>query len=399
MKKSILVAPVPNRDITAAARAALKGHWMYGILMILTLFLFNMVLQLTAGQLPYLCGLSVIGAYGIQVGFCRFFLNRARGAETDDFTVLKLGFVRFGNVFLTMLLMSLWIFLKLLLLIIPGILAMLDYAVVQFILADDPMYPPGEALKRSKQMMYGHRWQLICLEFRFLGWGILCLFTLGIGFLWLIPYVNTSLARFYDTIRPLEPVAEPEKGLLVELTPVTETAPMVGAPPLTPFIPEATGTEPASPAPYRGYSLKTSIILAGVILLLFSPLGYFSRFNKINECRNRMTTVAMMNHNGNQDSFVCRMIDCCPDSGRKYVSGREFIDFTDHKSLPRKILLLELPGGHPMGFFNVAPARGQAMSYTLNDPTCESFIALLKQHYDLDAGFEAKIREAYQELR
>ncbi|MGE4565357.1 MAG: DUF975 family protein [Victivallaceae bacterium] len=396
MSRTVLVAPVPNRDITAAARAALKGHWKYAVLMILAFFLFNMALQQVTGQLPYFIGLSVIGGYGIQIGVCRFFLNRARGAESDDFSVLKLGFVRFGNVLLTMLLMTLWIFLKTLLLIIPGILAVLDYAMVQFILADDPLLPPRETLKRSKQMMYGHRWQFICLNFRFIGWAFLCLFTLGIGLLWLIPYFNTALARFYDTVRPLEPVAEPDKGLLVELTPMTETSPMVGAPPLAPFIPEATGTAPA-PAPYRGYSLKTSIILAVVILLLCSPFGYLVRFNKIKECRNRMTTAAMMSRNGQQDSFVYRMIYSCPDSGRKYISGREFIDFTDDKSLPHKILLLELPGSHPMEVFNVAPARGPAMSYSLKNPTLESFIALLKEHYDLDDGLIQNIRDAWAE--
>lgn len=396
MSKTVLVAPVPNREITAAARAALRGHWKYGVLVILAFFVFTQGLQLVVGQLPYLMGLSLIGTYGIQIGVCRFFLNRARGAETDDFSVLKLGFLRFANVLLTMLLMTLWIFLKTLLLIIPGILASLDYAMVQYILADDPLLPPGETLKRSKQMMYGHRWQFICLNFRFLGWAFLCIFSLGIGLLWLIPYFNTALARFYDTVRPLEPVTEPEKGLLVELTPMTETSPMVGAPPLAPFIPEATGTEPA-PAPYRGYSLKTSIILAVVIVLLLSPFGYLARFNKINECRNRMTTAAMMSRNGQQDSFVFRLIDGCPDSGRKYISGREFIDFADHKSLPHKILLLELPDSHPMGLFNVTPGSGPAITLQLKNPSLDSFIALLKQHFDLDDGLIQIIRDAWSE--
>ncbi|MGG3971250.1 DUF975 family protein, partial [Geobacillus stearothermophilus] len=39
-----------------------------------------------------------------------------------------------------------------------------------------------------------HAW----LYLSFLGWGILSLLTLGIGLLWLIPYVYTSLAAFYD---------------------------------------------------------------------------------------------------------------------------------------------------------------------------------------------------------
>ncbi len=48
--------------------------------------------------------------------------------------------------------------------------------------------------------MYGYKWKFFCLNLRFLGWAILCLFTLGIGFLWLIPYMEISFAKFYDDI-------------------------------------------------------------------------------------------------------------------------------------------------------------------------------------------------------
>jgi len=353
---------VPNRDITAAAREALRGRWIHFNLLILGLLVVSILLQLLAGWLPWMLGLSVIFSCGIQIGVCRFCLNRARGAETDELAVLKLGFVRFGNVVATTLLADFWILLKMLLLIIPGILAALDYAMVQYILADDPLYPPGEVLKRSKQMMYGHRWQLVRLSFRFLGWGILCIFTLGIGLFWLIPYIDTALARFYDTIRPLEPAAE------------------LGAPP-----------------PCRGYSSKTSVIFAVAILLLFSLNVFWVSFCKTEECRKRMTFAAVISIYAAEKSFPGGVADCCPSSGRKYISGREFIDFWDRKSLSRKILMLELPDSHLLGAFNVAPAEGQAKTFRLEDPSCESFIALLKQRYDLAPGFEAKIRKSYQE--
>ncbi len=366
MPRTVLVAPVPNRDITAAAREELRGRWIHFNLLVLGLLVINILLQLVVNHLPWMLGLSVILSCGIQIGVCRFFLNRVRGAETDDLSALKLGFIRFGNVVVTTLLAILWILLKLLLLIVPGILAALDYAMVKFILADDPLYPPGEVLKRSKAMMYGHRWQLVRLWFRFLGWGVLCIFTLGIGLFWLIPYINTALARFYDTIRPFEPVAEPP--------------PVVGTPP-----------------PYCGYSSKTSIIVAVAILLLFSLNVFWVGFCKIEECRKRMTFAAVISIFSAEKSFPGGEMDSCPYSGRKYISGREFIDFWDRKSLSRKILMLELPDSHLLGAFNVAPAEGQAKTFRLEDPSCESFIALLKQHYDLAPGFEARIRKSYQE--
>jgi hypothetical protein len=39
------------------------------------------------------------------------------------------------------------------------------------------------------------------LSLRLLLLAILCILTLGIGFLWLIPYVHVTMAKFYDDVR------------------------------------------------------------------------------------------------------------------------------------------------------------------------------------------------------
>ena len=109
MPRTVLVAPVPNRDITAAAREELRGRWIHFNLLVLGLLVINILLQLVVNHLPWMLGLSVILSCGIQIGVCRFFLNRVRGAETDDLSALKLGFIRFGNVVVTTLLAIIWI--------------------------------------------------------------------------------------------------------------------------------------------------------------------------------------------------------------------------------------------------------------------------------------------------
>jgi uncharacterized membrane protein len=48
--------------------------------------------------------------------------------------------------------------------------------------------------------MDGFKWKYFLLELSFIGWGILCLFTLGIGFLWLVPYIATAKATFYNQL-------------------------------------------------------------------------------------------------------------------------------------------------------------------------------------------------------
>ena len=59
-----------------------------------------------------------------------------------------------------------------------------------------------EALRESEKIMVGKKCELFCLYLRLMGWAIVCLLTLGIGFLWLIPYSYASCASFYEKIKP-----------------------------------------------------------------------------------------------------------------------------------------------------------------------------------------------------
>jgi len=49
--------------------------------------------------------------------------------------------------------------------------------------------------------MDGHKEKLFYLCLRFFLLAILCLLTLGIGFLWLVPYVHVTMAKFYEDVK------------------------------------------------------------------------------------------------------------------------------------------------------------------------------------------------------
>jgi len=59
---------------------------------------------------------------------------------------------------------------------------------------------PAEAIKESMRLMNGHKADLFILQLSFIGWTILGLITV-IGFIWVIPYINTSIAAFYEQLR------------------------------------------------------------------------------------------------------------------------------------------------------------------------------------------------------
>ena len=118
-----------------------------------------------------------------------------------DFARLFDGFKDYGRILGTMLLTTVYTFLWTLLLVIPGIMKSYSYAMTLFILKDYPELQYDAAIEKSMAMMSGHKMKMFLLDLSFIGWAILCCFTLGIGFLFLAPYVEASHAAFYEDLK------------------------------------------------------------------------------------------------------------------------------------------------------------------------------------------------------
>ena len=193
-----------NPVLMTIARASLKGRWGLAIGSFFVYFLIVAGIQVIplAGSL-----ISLVIAGPMLLGAMYFTLMISRDQEAKLEDIFK-GFNNFGTALGAYLLMLLYIFLWLLLLIIPGIIAIFSYSMTFFILADDPSLGPKEALDKSKQMMDGYKKKYFLLCIRFLGWALLCMLTFGIGFLWLMPYMYVSFAKFYDDIKDASPAVE-----------------------------------------------------------------------------------------------------------------------------------------------------------------------------------------------
>jgi uncharacterized membrane protein len=139
----------------------------------------------------------------VYTGYCRFNLQLIDREEASINTMFSY-FPHWKTVTIAHLLQGLYIFLWSLLFVIPGIVASFSYAMTGYILAEHPELSASEAIERSKEMMEGNRWRLFCLEISFLGWGLLAALTLGIGNLWLRPYVQASYAAFYREVSGTE---------------------------------------------------------------------------------------------------------------------------------------------------------------------------------------------------
>lgn len=208
-----------NSELRAQARERLEGKWGTFVLMTFLMLVIQTILQIPGyiGSLLEILSpenvlaslsfsnisniLSLLAlplSWGLTVS-----LLRNHREESVDLENLFDGFRggRYTRVFCALFLVNLFTFLWALLLIIPGIMKAFSYALTPYILLDEPELTARHAITRSCEIMEGRRWKLFCLYLSFIGWGILSLLTFGIGFLWLAPYMNASIAAFYEDAR------------------------------------------------------------------------------------------------------------------------------------------------------------------------------------------------------
>ena len=86
-----------------------------------------------------------------------------------------------------------------------------------YILSDNPVLTANEARKQSMELMRGNKWRLFCLNFSFIGWIILCVITLGILSFWISPYIQSSVAAFYEEISGSKIIAPEDSSQLSDM--------------------------------------------------------------------------------------------------------------------------------------------------------------------------------------
>lgn len=148
----------------------------------------------------------------LTLGWAIFSLYIVRDKKTKV-AYIFLGFQKLGTAIATFFLQFVFVFLWALLFIVPGVIAALSYSQAYFLIADNENIGPLDAIIQSKRLMSGLKWKLFCLVCRFIGWFILSVLTLGIGLIWLTPYMLVSFAHFYEEIisnKNKEMVANPK---------------------------------------------------------------------------------------------------------------------------------------------------------------------------------------------
>lgn len=217
-------------ELKAQAKEALKGKWIFAVAIILITFGISLVLNMV----PLIGNLaSLIIAPAISFIPLQLFLKVTRNEEAriEDFFSNFTYLGKYWGLFARLLLKFIpVIVLIIVLVLIPfitiaignsafsiigtiltigiyiytiflGYKITLEYSQAIYVFTDEPEMGTKYALEKSKELMEGHKIELLILQLSFIGWVLLTGLTLGILILYVQPYMSTTLAAYYDALK------------------------------------------------------------------------------------------------------------------------------------------------------------------------------------------------------
>lgn len=195
------------KEYREAAWNSLSGRWKPAVLATLAfmgiMIVVNLISGNNAGIVRSLIGLVVALAVA-PVGFAlypalkAYVLGQSEEVINPVVEDMKVNYVRY---LLGGLLMGVIVVVGCLLLFVPGIIAACGLVIVPFILKEEPELGIVDVMKKSWAMMKGHKMQAFLLELSFIGWMLLGIITLGIGLLWVEPYMISAIGLFYEDVK------------------------------------------------------------------------------------------------------------------------------------------------------------------------------------------------------
>lgn len=236
-------------EIRKNARESLTGKWGTAALLMLVYSLIEFGISIVYGVLSYIPLINLVAYVGmivisvpISYGLTICFMEIKRGNKVECIDYFKFGFSNFkrfwcitGNI-----LKKIWVYLLLYFVLIFAIAfisvfitafaAALEstfvalfgcllvfilvaafiavavllviksylYTLAPYLAWDNKDMSAKDIVEKSEALMKGNRGKFFLLYLSFIGWILLCGFTLGIGLLWIIPYLQIAFVVFYE---------------------------------------------------------------------------------------------------------------------------------------------------------------------------------------------------------
>lgn len=210
------------------ARESLQGRWSSAVIATLILIVIvsvgafissyselnNWYRVLTSGVISVFSFLVIAPLeYAFAIAILSFVRKDEKEVAVNMFSNFKNNY---SSLLITSFLVNLLVgILAVVTLGIAGVIFAYAYRMIPYLLNDYPNLTPQEAMKTSREMMRGHKFEMFLLDLSFIGWILLSILTLGIGYLWLAPYMQTAAAHFYEDLKA-ETIVDTDSEVEVE---------------------------------------------------------------------------------------------------------------------------------------------------------------------------------------
>ena len=153
--------------------------------------------------------ISLVGTFAllpVEVGAISYTIKLTRGENVDLKGELFGKFDMFKVIILTILLVGLATFGWSLLLIIPGIIYAYKVIMTTYILADTANKDTRwqDVIGESKKLMDGYKFDYFVFQLSFLLWIYGGVFTFGILYIWVVPYMQAANVMYYDELKRIQ---------------------------------------------------------------------------------------------------------------------------------------------------------------------------------------------------
>ena len=214
-------------DYHAQAQETLKNHWGIVALMQALLIIISVLISGSGAivefypQYQTLSAFSSLGSFlvlPLQLVFYNVLLRAVRHSDgnwwDNAWEIIRKQYGKFLLAELVRIIIL--VVVSIFTLLIGGIILAYAYAMVPYLLHDYPELSIREAMKISREMMRGHKWELFVLDLTFIGWIILSIFTLGLGILFVEPYQQAARSAFYEDLKCDSIVEEDDQPITEE---------------------------------------------------------------------------------------------------------------------------------------------------------------------------------------
>ena len=196
-------------ECRAQARVALQDRWGEAAIVSLIILVIAMLIALPslvaewAGSITTILSILVLP---LQYAYYISLLERTRGNE-EELTHYTLQYA-INNAYANTRFLVAGLFIMLISMVaaiftlgIGAIIVKYMYCMVPYLLHDYPELTPREAMKISREMMSGQKWNIFILDLTFIGWILLSILTAGLGVIFVEPYMSTARAVFYEDLK------------------------------------------------------------------------------------------------------------------------------------------------------------------------------------------------------